>query len=205
MLAVMPSLCPHVLRSSMEADSLTPKRRFDGCCRNASKENESNSLVSYCQKSDMLPSGALLIATVLSSRLSIGGVRLVDHESRGLGVSTSGDGGGEPNKANVLIPGKAGVEVSLSLWDMPGRLSTLLESFLQRLVRPVRDRGPKTHNSETFALMHRSQDAPESVSEDGTHRRFWARQRSHVARSGAVVVLFILDRTAGHSVKRCYI
>ena len=169
----MPFPCPHELRPSMEADSLTPKRRFEGCCRNASKENESNSLVSYCQKSDMLPSGALSTATVLSSRLSIRGVGLVDHESTGFGVSTSGDGEGELNRANVLIPGKA-VEVSLSLWDMPGRLSTLLEFFLQPPLRPVRDRGPKTHNSETFALMHRSQGTPGSLSEDGTHRSFWA-------------------------------
>lgn len=104
---------------------------------------------------------------------------------------------------NVLIPGKAGIEASLSLRDIHGWSSTLLEIFLPRPVRPVCDRAPKTHSSETFALTHRLQGVPESVSEDGTHRSFWVRQRSHAARSGTVVVLFILDWTAGCNVERC--
>ncbi len=64
---------------------------------------------------------------------------------------------------------------------------------------------PKTHNSETFALTHRWQGAPESVSDDVRHRSLWARQRSHAARKGAVVVLFILNWTAGRNGDRCTI
>lgn len=75
----------------------------------------------------------------------------------------------ELDSANVLVPGNADIDFSLSPRENLDWPWSLPEGFLQR---PVRDRRPKTHESATFAFTHRWHGAPESASKDGTHRNF---------------------------------
>jgi len=91
---------------------------------------------------------------------------------------------------NVLIPGKAVVFIaSCSLRAFASRASGSPADFGYR---PVRDRRLNTHGFGGLAFRHRSQEDEASPLDDGRHRSFWARQRSHEARRGGVVVVFIV-------------
>ena len=81
------------------------------------------------------------------------------------------------------------MDASFPLRDNPNRVPALPDRFLEWLGRPLlRVRGPKTQDSDTFARSHLRHGAPNSVSDEGMHRSFCARQRSQEARSGSVGV-----------------
>jgi hypothetical protein len=106
-------------------------------------------------------------------------------EDKKLDGSGSGERVLERDRVNVLIPGKTDMPWSLS--DMVVGLSAVPERVLLRLERPVLKRVSNTHESASIAFVHRWQGPPVPELDDGTHRIFWARQRSHEDRRGTFI------------------